>query len=131
MSFLPPSPPRFGSPGGIQPTTLPDWVSLSKFFNNLCLYLQSISSAPRISSPGGAGNLIGVQPFSGPSLNLVLLYCDALTGAVTYTFPQTFTFLPVVLDTNGLPTSVVTALSTTAVTITGSASTGFIVIIGF
>ena len=105
---------------------------MAKFFNNLCGFLRSVTSGAQPSSAGGtSGALVGVQPFSGPSLNLVILYCEALTGAATYVFPTAFTFTPVVLQTDGLPTSDVTAISTTSVTVTGSGSTGFIVIMGF
>lgn len=132
MSFLPPAPPRWGSPGAIQPQTDKDWLDLTKFFNNLCGFLRSITSANQIPEGGAtSGSLTGAQPFSGPSINLVILYCDALLGAATYTFPQAFQFTPVVLETTGLATSLVSAISATAVTVTGTSSTGFLVIMGF
>ena len=50
-----------------------------------------------------------------------MVYCNALTGTASYTFPTAFTNVPVVLTT----------LSATAMTVTGSSTTGPIIVEGY
>jgi hypothetical protein len=78
-----------------------------------------------------SGSAVFSQPFAGSSYKKVIIYCNALLGTASYTFPTAFTNTPVVLMTNGLATTVVTALSTTAVTVTGTTQTGILTIEGY
>lgn len=78
-----------------------------------------------------SGNAKFSQPLSGSSLKIIEIYCAALLGTASYTFPIAFTNTPVVITTSGPAASVVTSLSTTAVTITGATTTGPIMIIGY
>jgi len=78
-----------------------------------------------------SGSAQFVMPFDGGSYKKVIIYCNALNGTASWTFPKAFTYTPVVLQTNGLPTTIVTTLTTTSVTVTGANSTGFLIIEGF
>ena len=93
--------------------------------------LLCLKAAVTTASCSTSGTVAYSQPFQGATYKKVMAYCNAALGTASYTFPQAFTNTPIVVTTNGLATTVVTALSTTAVTITGATSTGFIIIEGY
>lgn len=71
------------------------------------------------------------QPASSATYKKVVIYCAALTGTANYTFPVPFINNPVIIGTSGLATSLITTLTTTTVIVTGSVSTGFLLIEGY
>ena len=80
---------------------------------------------------GSVGGVCGFQQnFFNVQFKRVSIYCSNLTGTASYTFPNSFSNKPGIFASSTLTSGVVTSLSTSAVTITGTASTGTIVLEG-
>lgn len=78
-----------------------------------------------------SGAAIFSQPFAGTSYKKVVIYCNALLGTASYTYPTAFTNTPVIVTTNGVASSVGGTPSTTSITVTGATTTGILVIEGY
>ncbi|UWZ84657.1 hypothetical protein [Occallatibacter riparius] len=97
----------------------PNGLSTPKFYS---------TAAQTTTSCGTSGSIISSEPFLGSSHKTVVIHLAACNGAATYTFPTAFANTPGIFASSSTAASVVTSLSASAVTITGTTSTGTIVL---
>lgn len=78
-----------------------------------------------------SGNAVFSQPFDGAYYKKVIVLLEALDGTAAYTFPVAFTETPDYFIGANATGATLTALSTTAVTVSGLPSSGVIVLEGY
>lgn len=78
-----------------------------------------------------AGSAVFAQFHRETNYKRVLVRLESLNGTASYTFPTAFAKTPSFAPTNDVVAGIVTALSTTAVTVTGVVTSGFVELVGF
>ena len=78
-----------------------------------------------------SGTVVFSQPFVGSSYKKIVIFFNTVTGTASYTFPTAFSFTPGIVITSTVAATVVTTLTTSSVTVTGAATTGFIFLEGY
>ena len=113
-------------------TTSQDTNCLAITFFDTKMYLMGYTSHTiyeYILTSASGGSAIFSEPFQASNYKNIIIYLNSLNGTASYTFPVAFTNTPQILSQS--LTAKVTALSTIAVTITGTTDSGFIELIGY
>lgn len=99
------------------------------FWNNSGNLLEEVcpsglsGSAQTTASCSTSGTAVFAQPFSGPGYSSISIQSVACHGTASYTYPNAFTYTP---SAGGAKSAFATTISTTAVTVTGDGTSGFL-----
>lgn len=114
--------------GSTASRTATDWLKVTATGVNALVPIFN-SAAQTVVNCATSGTATFSQPEQGSSYKVVMVHVAACLGAASYTFPTAFSFAPQVVAQT--LTSLAGTPSTTAVTITGTTSTGFIELNGY
>jgi len=79
-----------------------------------------------------SGQIIVTMPEQGTAYKKVVIYCDALDGNASYTFPVAFDYIPDAIISSSLTLLSISSLTTSAITLDATSSqTGFVILEGF
>ncbi len=97
------------------------------------LKLRTMFSEATQTSVNGStsGTAVFSQPEQGGSLKIVIIKMTTLLGTASYTFPTAFATTPSVVASDDAAAGIVTSKSTTACTVTGTTTSGSIMLIGY
>jgi hypothetical protein len=98
------------------------WNNNGKVLQEVCTSGLAASAQVPVSCSGG-GTAIFAQPFSGPNYKAISIQSIACSGTASYTYPNSFTYTP---SAGGAKSAFATTISTTAVTVTGDGTSGFL-----
>ncbi len=122
-------PVQFVTRGELEPNLQ---ITLQTMWEELGIAINAAGNfnlTPLEVSGSTSGSATFSQPIQGAAYKKVVIYLNGLNGTAAYTFPRAFQNTPQVLSQS--LTARVTSLSTTAVTVTGLPSTGFIELTGY
>ena len=110
-------------------TTTDDGVNQLQVNGSMYATIIKANSATTSVTGSTSGTAVFTQPDQGTGLKIVMITLTSLLGTASYTFPTAFINTPVVLSTSGLATSIVTT-NTTSCTVTGTTSSGTLILMG-
>lgn len=106
-------------------------LSVNSTISSYTVNVFKSTAAKTVVNCSTSGTATFAQPQQGTSDMKAKAYLAACVGTASYTFPTAFSFTPAVVTTNEVSSGVVTTLSTTAMTVTGATTTGFVLIEGW
>ena len=78
-----------------------------------------------------SGSIVVTNPFTGSANRKVIIVLQNLTGTASFSFSQVWSFLPGIFAPTTALAAAVTSLTTSGATITGSGTSGVIILEGF
>jgi hypothetical protein len=98
------------------------WNNSGSLLEEICPSGLSGSNQTTVNC-SSSGTAVFAQPFSGPGYSSISIQSVACSGTASYTYPNAFTYTP---SAGGAKSAFATTISTTAVTVTGDGTSGFL-----